>query len=166
MLSVTHVVITGLLAGLLAGCLPATESREPPDPSTVGSEAVALTVQPRSEWRVLWLEGETDLPDGAYVNYRVTHEMARAAPAEDWPAGNLVESGRAAVQDGEYWTRVNTLNWPTGSVTVRVQFPLPPQSPAVIERYGAFGERLTGGNVTVLNGMKAVEVEATFEHER
>ena len=65
MLSVTHVVLAGLLAGLLAGCLPATESRDELGPSTAGTEAVALTVQPRSEWRVLWLEGETDLPDGA-----------------------------------------------------------------------------------------------------
>ena len=156
-----------LLTVLLAGCSSANDPGETGDHSVdQGTEAVALTVLHRSEWRVLWVEGETDLPDGAYVNYRVTHELARTAPAEDWPAGNLVESGRAAVQNGEYWARVNTLNWPAGSVSVLVQFPLPPQPPAIVERYGAFGEHLAGENVTVLNGMKAVEVEHTLEHRR
>jgi len=96
----------------------------------------------------------------------VTHSLALSAPAEDWPAANLIDSGRATVQDGQYWTRVNTLNWPTGEVEVLVQFPLPPQPPEILERFGEFGEHLVGDNVTDLGGMKAVEVTHLFEHTR
>ena len=132
-----------------------------------GTEPVALEVRHRSEWRVLWIEGDTDLPDGAFVNYTVTHEAAAVTPSEEWPAANLTESGRATVNDGQYWARINTLNWPTGQVRILVQFPLPPQPPEVDARYGAFGEHLTGEDVTVLaGGMKAVEVEHTLEHRR
>ena len=129
-----------------------------------GSHAVALTIGHRSEWRVLWLEGTTDLPNGAYVNYRVTHDIARTVPASDWPAANLVEAGRSAVQDGAYWAKINTLRWPAGTVRVLVQFPFPPQPPEVDARYGQFGEHLTGELVTVRHGMKAIEVEYEFEH--
>ena len=149
---------------LLAACGQTDESRAAD--TRGGTEVVMLNVEHRSEWRVLWVEGETDLPNGAYVNYRVTHDLARTAPVEEWPAANLIESGRAAVQDGRYWARVNTLNWPPGEVRILVQFPLPPQPQAIVERYGEFGEQLTGANVTVLHGMKAIEVERTFDHER
>ena len=155
-----------LLIALLGGCAPSNESGQTSRPDAEQIETVVLTVQHRSEWRVLWIEGETNLPDGAYLNYRVTHELGQATPTENWPAGNLIEAGRAAVLNGKYWTKINTLNWPSGLVTILVQFPLPPQPPEVIERYGAFGEYLAGDNVSVLNGMQAVEIEHTLEHRR
>ena len=146
------------------GCAePDSETDGAPDQ---GTEPVALSVSHRTEWRVLWVEGETDLPDGAFVNYSVTHTLARTMPAEEWPAANLIDSGRATVQDGQYWTRINTINWPPGEVEVLVQFPLPPQPPAVMERFGEFGEHLMGANVTDLGGIKAVEVIHVFEHTR
>ena len=123
-----------------------------------------LTVDTRSEWRVLWVEGETDLPDGAEVQYRASHALTRTVPASEWPAANLIASGRATVQDGTYWAQINTLNWPRGEVHVVVQFPVPPQPPSVVEHYGEFGERLTGANVSDLDGMKVVELEHVFEH--
>jgi hypothetical protein len=153
------------VVGLGVGCAPAGGPGSNGGGAAAGTETVALTIDHRSEWRVLWVEGETDLPDGAYINYRVTHELARTAPVEQWPSPNLIESGRATVQEGEYWARVNTLNWPAGAVDVVVQFPLPPQPPDVVRRYGEFGEQLTGDNVTVLNGMKAVEVRHTLQHD-
>ena len=70
-----------------------------------GTETVDLTVEHRSEWRTLWLEGETNLPDGAHVNYRVTHELAADVPVGEWPAANLIESGRSTVRDGTYWAQ-------------------------------------------------------------
>ena len=152
-----------VLAVLLCSCSQAA-SVPAAGSNTMGTEPVALEVGHRSEWRVLWLEGETDLPDGAIVNYRVTHSLARTTPAEDWPATNLIESGRATVQGGQYWTRINTFHWPAGEVRVLVQFPLPPQPPAVTTRYGELGVHLTGDNVTNIDGMKAVEVEYVFEH--
>ena len=158
-------MVVPLLTLLAAGCA-AAGSGSATDPIDSGTEAVLLTVETRSEWRVLWIEGETDLPDGALVNYRATHELARSAPTEEWPATNLIDSGRATVQGGQYWAQINTLNWPAGEVEVLIQFPLPPQPSDVDARYGEFGEHLTGENVTDLGGMKAIEVESRFEHRR
>ena len=135
-------------------------------PSAPPAEPVELTVGHRSEWRVLWLEGETNLPDGAHLNYRVTHEAANTIPVAEWPATNLMEAGRSAVTGGTYWARINTFNWPRGSVRVVVQFPLPPQPPEVVERYGENGERLAGEHVTDIGGTRAIEVEHVFEHRR
>ena len=160
--------MTILIVGVLCtGCAPSDwQTSTLMDSGTNGTEAVQLVVNHRSEWRVLWLEGITDLPDGAYVNYRVTHEMAEKMPSEEWPAENLMTVGRAAVEKSAYWARVNTLNWPSGEVRIHIQFPLPPQPPEVDERYGAFGEHLTGDNVVDLGGMKAIEIEHVFDHRR
>ena len=147
------------------GCQPGGPTGEL-NTTVQGSEAVALTVSHRSEWRVLWIEGATDLPDGAVVSYRVTHSVATTTPTTDWPSSNLIEVGRATVEDGQYWARINTLNWPPGEVRVVAQFPLPPQPPAVVDQYGEFGEHLRGENVTDQDGIKAVEVEHVFEHSR
>ena len=163
MLRTTSVTLVMLVTALAACGQP---NRSGQGAVSGGTESVELTVGHRSEWRVLWVEGKTNLPDGAYVNYRVTHELARTSPLEDWPATNLIESGRGAVKDGAYWAKINTLRWPSGTVRILVQFPLPPQPQAVVDRYGEFGEHLTGAHVTELNGMKAVEVEHTFEHQR
>ena len=156
--------IMSAVAGIACG--PTSESGEPDGAAGTGAETVQLSVGHRSEWRELWVEGSTDLPDGAHVNYRVTHELAETAPAEEWPAANLMETGRAAVLDGQFWTRINTFRWPTGRVRILVQFPLPPQPPEVEARFGALGERLAGDNVTELGGIKAVEVEHVFDHRR
>ena len=156
-------IVVPILTLLATGCA-AAGSGSATDPIDNGTEPVRLTVETRSEWRVLWIEGDTDLPDGALVNYSATHELARSAPTAEWPARNLIDSGRATVQGGQYWTRINTLNWPPGEVVVLVQFPLPPQPPDVDTRYGEFGEYLTGENVTDLGDMKALEVESRFEH--
>ena len=152
-------VLAGLF-GFVTGCIPAG-----PEPRAAeGTEPVMLTVEHRSEWRVLWVEGATDLPDGAEVQYRTTHALARTAPAEEWPAANLIASGRATVQDGTYWAQINTLNWPRGEVQLLVQFPVPPQPAHVVSRYGDFGEHLTGEGVRDLDGMKVIEVEHVFEY--
>jgi hypothetical protein len=125
-----------------------------------------ITIDHRLQRGTLWIEGMTDLPTGAELTYTVRHEMANAAPVDQWPATNLVESGRAVVQTGEFWGRVSTNNWPAGQVTVLIQFPLPPQPGEVIARYGEFGENLTGDNVVDVRGIKAIEVEHTLQIKR
>ncbi len=155
-------LVPALLVAAAAGCGPA--GGDGGDGVVSGPESVQLEVTHRSEWRQLWIEGATDLPDGAYVNYRITHEAVETVPVEEWPAQNLMETGRAAVQDSQFWTRINTFRWPRGEVRVVVQFPLPPQPDEVVARYGEFGERLGGHNVTETAGMRAVEVEHVFEH--
>lgn len=134
--------------------------------AAAGTEPVRLEIEHRSEWRQLWVEGATDLPDGAFVDYQVAHEMSDTTPADDWPATNLIEIGRASVTEGQFWARINTFNWPRGSVRIVVQFPLPPQPPEVETRYGAFGERLAGDNVVTAAGARVVEVEHVFDHRR
>ena len=152
-----------LATGPVAGCGAAGDAASD---GASGMEAVQLVVEHRSEWRQLWIEGTTDLPDGAFVDYQVAHEMSDTTPADEWPATNLIESGRASVAQGHFWTRINTFNWPRGSVRIVVQFPLPPQPPDVDARYGAFGERLAGDNVVTVAGARVVEVEHVFDHRR
>jgi hypothetical protein len=152
-----------LVACSTSGC--GTSGGAAADPAS-GTEVVQLTIEHRSEWRQLWIEGSTDLPDGAFVDFQVTHEMGDTTPAAEWPATNLIESGRATVTEGHFWTRINTFNWPRGSVRIVVQFPVPPQPPEIEARYGSFGERLAGDNVVTVAGAKVVEVEHVFDHRR
>ena len=148
-------VLLLLSVGCLSGAEPAPDQ---------ASETVALSLTYRDEWRNLWIEGETDLPDGAVVAYQVIHEIAETTSVEEWPAKNLIDSGNSTVRDGTYWTEVNTTYWPRGNVRLLVQFPVAPQPAVVAEQYGQFGERLAGDNVVSMGEMKVVEVEETFEH--
>ena len=75
-------MLAPLICLVVAGCTPSPSAGGAESLDT-GTESVMLVVEPRSEWRVLWIEGDTDLPDGAMVNYRATHELARTAPTED-----------------------------------------------------------------------------------
>lgn len=151
-------VLPSILVGL-AACTPTDEQTS----GNRAGETVALSVDYRTEWRALWIEGSTDLPDGALVAYRVTHELTATAPVDEWPARNLIDAGKAAVQGGRYWTRLNTSYWPPGEVRILIQFPVPPQPDFVVERYGEFGETLSGDNVTTLGGMRMIEIEETFQ---
>ncbi len=164
---------TGLVAAgaLLAGCtqVPAGEGVDG-DPAAAagngGGEMVRLAVGHQTRWRELRIDGETDLPDGAVVTWQVTHAAANELPRGEWPAQNLIADGSAVVQDGVYWTRLNTTYWPPGRVEVVAQFPVAPQPDAVRLRYGAFGERLTGDNVSVLGGSRVVTAEHAFDWTR
>lgn len=152
--------VTLLIAFTGFGCSTAR------DLDSQATETVSITVNHRLQRGTLWIEGTTDLPTGAELTYTVRHEMANTVPVDEWPATNLVESGRAVVQDGQFWGRGSTNNWPAGQVTVLIQFPLPPQPEEVIARYGEFGEKLTGENVVDVGGVKAVEVTHTFQIRR
>ncbi len=147
------------------GCAPTIGGGDPSGGSSSG-ETVALAVNHRSRWRDLRIDGTTDLPDGAVVSYHVTHALAEELPPSEWPAQNLIDDGTAVVQASQYWTRLNTTYWPAGAVRVQVQFPVAPQPAAVRERYGEFGEHLTGDNVTILGASRVVTVEHTFEWTR
>ncbi len=162
---------TGLAAAgaLWAGCAqaPAGEGVDhAADAGNGGAETVLLAVSHQTRWRELRIEGETDLPDGAVVTWRVTHAAANEMPRGEWPAQNLITDGTAVVQDGVYWTRLNTIYWPPGRVGVIVQFPVAPQPDAVRLRYGDFGENLTGDNVSALGGSRVVTAEHAFDWTR
>ena len=162
---------TGLAAAvaLLAGCAQVPAGEGVDDATAAGSggtETVLLAVGHQTRWRDLRIEGETDLPDGAVVTWQVTHALANELPRGEWPAQNLLSDGTAVVQDGVYWTRLNTTYWTPGRVDVRVQFPVAPQPDPVRLRYGEFGEHLTGENVTSLGGSRVVTAEHAFDWTR
>jgi len=148
------------------GCADATDGRAESDLGSSGDETVALSVEHISRWRELRIEGTTDLPDGAVVTYRVTHALALELPPSEWPAQNLIADGTAVVHETQYWARLNTTFWPAGDVRVHVQFPVAPQPIEVRERYGEFGERLTGDNVTNLGASKVVTTEHSLAWTR
>ena len=150
----------------VGACGPATGSNAGPGGGSSGEETVVLAVDHRSRWRELRIEGTTDLPDGAVVSYRVTHALAEELPPGEWPAQNLIADGTAVVLESQYWARLNTTYWPAGNVRVQVQFPVAPQPAAVRRRYGAFGEHLTGDNVTILGASRVVTAEHTLEWTR
>ena len=156
-------------AALCAGCAPAPAGEsmaDAPGAGGEGSETVVLAVGHETRWRQLRIEGETDLPDGAVVTWQVTHALANELPRSEWPAQNLLSDGEAVVQDGVYWTRLNTIYWTPGRVDVRVQFPVAPQPDPVRLRYGDFGEHLTGENVTSLGSSRVVTAEHAFDWTR
>ena len=125
-----------------------------------------LAVAPTTAWRELRIDGTTDLPDGAVLSYRVTHALANELPPSEWPAQTLMADGTAVVLGGEYGARLNTTYWPAGRVLVEVQFPVAAQPPDIADRYGAFGEKLTGDNVTALGSSKIAAATHTFEWTR
>jgi len=155
-----------LMSGVLSsgGCAPPTSGG--PGSVSSGGETVVLAVDHRSRWRELRIEGSTDLPDGSVVSYHVSHALAEDLPPSEWPAQNLIADGTAVVQQSQYWTRLNTTDWPAGAVRVHVQFPVAPQPAPVRGRYGEFGEHLTGDNVTIIGASKVVTAEHTLEWTR
>ena len=151
------------------GCAPAPAGEGGGDAAgggDPGTETVVLAVDHETRWRELRIKGATDLPDGAVVTYQVTHALASELPRGEWPAQNLITDGAAVVQDGVYWTRLNTTYWQPGRVDVLVQFPVAPQPDPVRLRYGQFGEHLTGDNVSSLGGSRVVAAEHAFDWTR
>ena len=163
-------VLTGVVGGVLflLGCSSGASSGDAsrPDAIIAGTETVELSVDHRTRWRELRIEGATDLPDEAVVTYFVTHALTNEAPLGEWPAQNLITDGTAVVNAGQYWAEINTTYWPPGSVQVQVQFPVAPQPPAIQSRYGEFGEHLTGSNVTAVAASKVVTIEHSFDWTR
>jgi hypothetical protein len=151
---------------LVIGCGPATGGDTDSDVAGAAGATVALSVDHRSQWRELRIEGATDLPDGAVVSYRVTHTLADELPPSEWPAKNLIADGTAVVEAGHYWARFNTTYWPAGAVRVQVRFPVAPQPDAIRVRYGEFGGQLAGSNVTTLGSSKVVTAEHALEWTR
>ena len=74
--------VTFVTLAIATGCSGTGGTTTAPD----GSETVSLSVEHRTEWRQLWIQGTTDLPDGAFLNYSVTHEVAESSPPDEWPA--------------------------------------------------------------------------------
>jgi hypothetical protein len=82
----------------------------------------------------------TDLPDGALVSYYYLHEPGSFQ-------GQEPDGGLATVEDGRIAFDTDFTGWPGGSVTLYVEFGVGSgwdQPEAVVDRFGADGERIAG----------------------
>ena len=87
--------------------------------------------------RTVHVIGTTDLPDGALIGYYFWN----AADDGNWPDGGLV-----TVRNGRFEFETDFTGWPGGTITVYTEFCVSQcdQPQAVIDRFGANAERLSG----------------------
>ncbi|MBI1181240.1 MAG: hypothetical protein GC201_11835 [Alphaproteobacteria bacterium] len=109
--------------------------------SGAADTAVAIAVDAVLSGDTLSIDGKATVPDGAwivYAAYRVETPQTR-------------ETGYARVADGRFSATADVSGWPAGAIQVDAHFqtmlPAKRQPPAVIERYGESGERMTGPSV-------------------
>lgn len=127
-------------------------------------QTVDLTMDSRVEGGSIVVDGTTDLPDGALVDYEITHEAFGTIDDLDDPTWDLFADGSVPVTAGTYTITTPVPDWPPGDVTVWVAFQvtLASDQPAgVVERYGEMGKKLGGSNVTESAGLRRVELEQT-----
>jgi hypothetical protein len=125
------------------------------------SKTVDLTLAPRMAGRTLFIEGTTDLPDQAVIEWELRHEQL--FQRRDIPIERMTNEGHAVVRGHRYGIAVDLSGWPAGSVEVWVAFqPLSygTRQPAQISQiFGRNGERIEGNNVSVHPArMKRVEL--------
>ena len=107
------------------------------------------------------IEGTTDLPDSAVIEWELRHEQLFTR--HDIPISRMATEGHAVVHNHRYTATIDLSQWPSGSVEVWVAFQ--PQSygtrqPLFISRiYGANGEWIEGKNVSIHPAhMRRVEI--------
>lgn len=121
-----------------------------------GSTRVVLTVEAQSPSAgVVEVEGTATVPDAANVNWALSHPRPPdGCPVDVAPEVDPCNApyGRAMVRDGRFAFRVDGLD--PGEVEVFVAFdPLAgDQPPAIGERYGPRGQRMTGPQVVDYGG--------------
>ena len=131
---------TGLLMFLAAGCALLLTAR-----------TVELTLAPHLVGRTICIEGSTDLPDNAVIEWELRHEQL--FQRHDVPISRMASEGHAVVHDHHYRATIDLRGWPAGKIEVWVAFqPLSygTRQPARISwLYGSSGERIEGENVTI-----------------
>jgi hypothetical protein len=112
---------------------------------------VTLTSSSRIVGRTLFIEGNTDLPDSAVIEWELRHESFNIR--RDIPLSRLASEGHTIVRDRHYTVAVDLSAWPAGQVEVWVAFqPLSygTRQPACVNQlYGRNGERIEGENVSI-----------------
>jgi hypothetical protein len=137
-------------------------------PLCVPAETVRLEVTPRLHGRVLRIEGRTDLPDNARIDWQARH--AEMNTRRDFPVERMSNSGRVAVRGGRYSATVDLSAWPNGAIEVWVAFePLVynnDQPRFVTRLFGEYGQQLSGPNIETngqfRNMFRAVAVQRVF----
>jgi hypothetical protein len=130
------------------------------------SANVTLTAEPHAEASSIVVEGAADLLDGSIITVG-----AIGIPDVDLPTGPTF-SGRlpdesAVVQGGRYRAVLPASEWRAGVVMVTASFgpSTPGQPAAVVERFGAKGERLQGMQVEESrDGQRVMRVSEILLH--
>ena len=130
---------------------------------------VTLTNNPHMAGRTLIIEGKTDLPDQAVIEWELRHEQLFTR--RDIPISHMATEGHAIVHDHHYSVAIDLSHWPAGSVEVWVAFqPLSygTRQPARISQiYGQNGEWIEGENVVIHPAhMRRIEVIKHIRLER
>lgn len=134
----------------------ATHLASPPVPDS--AQFVELRLNPRILGNLLFIEGQTNLPNRALLVYE----------ASEVSANPKVETGSMPVLDGKYLREVDLSGWQAGTIAVWVGFQTvldgsERQPEEVIERFGELGEFLYGENVKESGGLRRVEAMQTIE---
>ena len=112
---------------------------------------VVLTSESRVVGRTLFIEGTTDLPDSAIIEWELRHEWMNLR--RDIPLSRMASEGHTVVRGHHYYVTIDLSHWPAGQVEVWVAFqPLSygTRQPACVNRlYGRNGEWIEGDHVIV-----------------
>src|SRR5215831_2999763 len=81
---------------------------------------VKLTSAPRVIGRTIVIEGTTDLPDQAVIEWELRHELL--FKRRDIPISRMATEGHTTVHDRRYTVAVDLSAWPDGQVEVWVAF--------------------------------------------
>jgi hypothetical protein len=112
----------------------------------------SITPVVRLDGRSLVVDGTTTLPDGAILDYGVTLDD-RTEPSI---------SQVMTVQNGRFGFAADLTGWPAGHASLGIGFGIgwgTPQPQAVVDRFGASGERMTGRQVWTDSGDTMLEVD-------
>lgn len=119
--------------------------------------AVTLSLEVATEGTVLTVSGETNLPERTLLIYEVAPKSAAARERE-----GLYATGVVVVNRGVYRVELDTSLFETYDVIVTVRFQVspdgPPQSAAVVKRFGRNGERINGKNLVRIDQRNHIQV--------
>jgi hypothetical protein len=118
---------------------------------SLAARHVTLTTSARVVGRTLYIQGTTDLPDSAVIEWELRHESMNTR--RDIPLSRMATEGHTVVRNRHYSISVDLSAWPSGQVEVWVAFqPLSygTRQPACVNQlYGRNGERIEGDNVSI-----------------
>ncbi len=113
-------------------------------PSWVSGTDPQLCLNAQISRRTLFVSGSTSLPDGAII--QVSAEDFGTGANEHW----VTDTVAVTVANGSFGRSFDLSTWGAGTVTVTALFEVGPEQPAeLLDRYGAYGERLSGPEVVL-----------------
>src|SRR6266545_3830694 len=119
--------------------------------NSLAARTVLLTTTPRVVGRTIYIEGTTDLPDSAIIEWELRHEQL--FKRRDIPISRMATEGHAIVHDRKYVVAVDLSAWPSGQVEVWVAFQpasYGTRQPACVNRlFGTSGQWIEGQNVSI-----------------